>query len=123
MNHGPSCIFILTISSPTQKSQREQLKSKWLTLGDEDKEPYEKKTRDHLEIQGLMKECIVDALRKAKGGNCSRSYSSLAKVITRNLPLTITLTLTLNFTLNLTPTLMLSYSTLVRLLSSSNLLT
>ena len=61
--------------------QREQLKDKWLTLGDNEKEPFEKKTRDHLAKQGLMKECIVDALQKAKGGNCSRSYSSLAKVM------------------------------------------
>ena len=27
-----------------------------------------------------MKECITDALRKQQGGNCSRSYASLAKV-------------------------------------------
>ena len=45
-----------------------------------------------------MKECIVDALRKAKGGNCSRSYSSLAKVLTLNLTLTITLTLNITLT-------------------------
>ena len=56
------------------------LKEKWLTLTDEDKAPYEKKARDHLVKQELMKECIVDSLRKAKGGNCSRSYASLAKV-------------------------------------------
>jgi hypothetical protein len=49
-------------------------------LTDEDKEPYAKKARDHQAKQNLMKECIVDALRKAKGGNCSRSYASLAKV-------------------------------------------
>jgi hypothetical protein len=31
--------------------------------------------------QDLMKECIRDALVKEKGGNCSRSYANLAKVI------------------------------------------
>jgi hypothetical protein len=30
--------------------------------------------------QSLMKECITDALQKEKGGNCVRSYASLAKV-------------------------------------------
>ena len=41
--------------------------------------------RDHLAKQELMKDCIVDALQKDKGGNCVRSYASLAKV-TRLLP-------------------------------------
>ncbi len=62
------------------KAHRELLKEKWLTLTDEDKAPYAKKALDHLAKQDLMKECIVDALRKVKGGNCPRSYSSLAKV-------------------------------------------
>jgi hypothetical protein len=60
--------------------KRNQLKEQWLTLGEEEKEPYEKKTRDALAKQELMKECITDALRKEQGGNCSRSYASLAKV-------------------------------------------
>jgi hypothetical protein len=60
--------------------QRESLKEKWLTLTDEEKIPFEKKKRDHMAKQGIMKECITNALRKEKGGNCSRSYASLAKV-------------------------------------------
>ncbi len=60
--------------------QRDKLKEKWLTLDEEEKIPNEKQTRDHLAKQSLMKECITDALRKQQGGNCSRSYASLAKV-------------------------------------------
>ncbi len=50
---------------------------KWGELTDEEKIPYEKKSRDHLAKQDLMKDAIVDALRKEKGGNCSRSFGSL----------------------------------------------
>ncbi len=57
------------------------MKEKWLTLAEEAKVPYEKKARDHLAKQGLMTECITDALKKQKGGSCSRPYASLAKVI------------------------------------------
>jgi hypothetical protein len=49
------------------------------------KVPYEKKARDHLAKQGLMKERITDALKKQQGGNCSRSYASLAKVISASI--------------------------------------
>jgi hypothetical protein len=57
-----------------------EFKEKWTTLSDKDKEPYEKKKRDHLTRQGVMQECITDVLQKAMGGNCVRSYASLAKV-------------------------------------------
>jgi hypothetical protein len=57
------------------------LKEKWLTLSEKAKEPYEKQARDHLAKQALMTECVTDALKKQKGGNCTRSYASLAKVI------------------------------------------
>jgi hypothetical protein len=70
--------FNFTFSS---KLQRATLKEKWLTLDEKEKIPYQKKARDHLAKQGLMTECITDALRKEAGGNCSRSYASLAKVI------------------------------------------
>jgi hypothetical protein len=56
-----------------------ELKEKWITLSDKEKEPFEKKKRDHLARQGVMKECITDALQKQKGDNCVRSYASLAK--------------------------------------------
>jgi hypothetical protein len=56
------------------------LKDKFLTLTTEEKIPYEKKVRDHMQKQDLMRECVTDALRKSQGGNCSRSYASLAKV-------------------------------------------
>jgi hypothetical protein len=55
------------------------LKEKWLTLSEEEKEPYEKRARDQMAKQQFMKESITDALKKDEGGNCSRSYSSLAK--------------------------------------------
>jgi hypothetical protein len=55
------------------------LKEKWLTLSEEAKEPFAKKARDQMAKQQYMKESITDALRRDKGGNCSRSYSSLAK--------------------------------------------
>ncbi len=57
-----------------------ELKEKWSTLSDKEKEPFEKRKRDHLARQGVMKECITDALQKQKGGNCVRSFASLAKV-------------------------------------------
>ncbi len=47
-----------------------ELKEKWSTLSAEDKEPFERKKRDHLARQGVMQECITDALQKEKGGNC-----------------------------------------------------
>ena len=56
------------------------MKEKWKTLGKDEKIPYEKKRRDHMAKQELMKECVSDALIKQKGGNCIRSYASLAKV-------------------------------------------
>jgi hypothetical protein len=74
---GTKPIFSIHV---VMKAHRALLKEKWLTLTNEDKEPYAKKAHDHQAKQHLMKECIVDALRKAKGGNCSRSYASLAKV-------------------------------------------
>ncbi len=57
-----------------------ELKEKWTTMSDKEKEPFEKKKRDHLARQGVMKECITDALQKQMGGNCVRSYASLGKV-------------------------------------------
>ena len=63
------------------KVKRDALKLKWVNLTDDAKIPYEKQARDHLAKQSLMKECITDALRKQRGGNCSRSYASLAKVL------------------------------------------
>jgi hypothetical protein len=41
-------ILTLIFSS---KAQRNKLKEQWLTLGEEEKEPYEKKTRDTLAKQ------------------------------------------------------------------------
>jgi hypothetical protein len=53
---------------------------KWEELTDEEKIPFEKQSRDHLAKQDIMQECITDALRKEQGGNCSRSFQSIAKV-------------------------------------------
>ncbi len=44
-----------------------EFKEKWSTLSDKDKEPYEKKKCDHLARQGVMQECITDALQKNNG--------------------------------------------------------
>jgi hypothetical protein len=66
-----------------KKLQRESFKLRWFNLTEEERIPYEKQARDYLAKQELMKECInTDALRKQQGGNCSRSYASLAKVCT-----------------------------------------
>ena len=54
------------------QEKKQELKEKWSTLSDKDKEPYEKKKRDHLARQGAMQECITDALQKTMGGNCVR---------------------------------------------------
>ncbi len=62
------------------QDKRQDFKEKWENLSAEDREPFEKKKRDHLARQDVMKECIADALQKIKGGNCVRSYASLAKV-------------------------------------------
>ena len=56
------------------------LKEKWKTLGEVERQPFERKRREHMAKQELMQECITDALAKQKGGNCSRSYANLAKV-------------------------------------------
>ncbi len=44
-----------------------------------DRVPYEKKARDHLAKQSVIKGAVVNALQKEKGGNCLRSYASVAK--------------------------------------------
>jgi hypothetical protein len=56
------------------------LKEKWKTLGEVERQPFERKRREHMAKQELMQECISDALTKEKGRNCSRSYANLAKV-------------------------------------------
>jgi hypothetical protein len=59
---------------------RATFKEKWDNLSEEDKILFDKKARDHVAKQEIMQECITDALRKEKGGNCSRSFQSIAKV-------------------------------------------
>jgi hypothetical protein len=56
-------MYVLNLMfSNSCKGQRETLKLKWTNLTDEERIPFEKKTRDHLAKQELMKECITDAL-------------------------------------------------------------
>ncbi len=62
------------------KLKKQNLKEKWSTLTEEEKRPFEKMQRDHMTKQALMKDAITDALSKQKGGNCVRSYASIAKV-------------------------------------------
>ena len=52
---------------------------RWENVSAADREPYEKKARDHVAKQGVMKEAVIDALQKEKGGNCQRLYASVAK--------------------------------------------
>ncbi len=59
---------------------RATFKVKWDNLSDEDKIPFDKKARGHVAKQEIMQECITDALQKEQGGNCSRSFQSIAKV-------------------------------------------
>jgi hypothetical protein len=59
--------------------QKAYFKQKWDDVSPADRVPYEKKARDHLAKQSVMKEAVVSALQKDKGGNCSRSYASVAK--------------------------------------------
>jgi hypothetical protein len=58
------------------------LKEKWKTLTEHEKIPFERKRREHMAKQELMKESVSDALIARKGGNSVRSYASLAKVMT-----------------------------------------
>ncbi len=81
----PSCNILLrsfTISCITcLKLKKQNLKDKWATLTEEEKIPFEKMQRDHMAQQAHMKDAITDALSKQKGGNCVRSYASIAKVL------------------------------------------
>ena len=79
-HHFPMCFLLCHFHSTQMKLQREALKKKWQTLSEDEKIPYEKKTREHMMKHDIMRECVTDSLRKESGGNCSRSYASLAKV-------------------------------------------
>jgi hypothetical protein len=62
-----------------KKTQKQFYRQKWGDVSVKEREPYEKQSRDHLEKQKVMQEAVTDALQKVKGGNCSRSYASVAK--------------------------------------------
>ena len=65
---------------PVAKKQQKQFyRKKWDDVPATEKEPYEKASRDHLGKQKVMQEAVTHALQKDKGGNCSRSYASVAK--------------------------------------------
>ncbi len=53
-------------------------KDEWQAMTAEEKAPFEKIARDKNVRQALMAECVTDALQKKKGGNCLRSFRSLA---------------------------------------------
>jgi hypothetical protein len=63
-----------------KKKHKNLLKGKRDSLSVEEKTPYEKKSRDHMARQGVIKESIVDALQKKNGGSSSRSFMSVQKV-------------------------------------------
>jgi hypothetical protein len=74
VNAIPACFFMF-------QKHKQILKNKWNTLTEEEKAPYEKKSRDHMARQSVISESIVDALKKQTGGNCSRSFGSVQKVV------------------------------------------
>jgi hypothetical protein len=49
-------------------------------MSSEEQTPYEKQSRDHMARQGVIKQSIIDALQKKKGGSSSRSFLSVQKV-------------------------------------------
>jgi hypothetical protein len=61
------------------QKQKAFYQQKWEDVSEEDRVPYEKKARDHLAKQSVMKEAVTHALQKEKEGNCLRSYASGAK--------------------------------------------
>jgi hypothetical protein len=73
---------VIELPCPSRyKIKKQTLKEKWATLTEEERIPFEKMKSDHMAKQSLMKESITDALSKQKGGNCVRSYASIAKVL------------------------------------------
>jgi hypothetical protein len=62
-----------------EQKQKAYFQQKWEDVSPTDRVPYEKKARDQLAKQSVMKEAVVAALQKDKGGNCSRSYAGVAK--------------------------------------------
>ena len=65
------------IQTPSLQKHRLILKTKWETLSTEERVPYDKQARDHLARQGVISESVADAMRKDKGGSCSRSFLSV----------------------------------------------
>ncbi len=53
-------------------------KEEWKVMTAEEKEPFEKIARDKNVRQALMAERVTEALQEKKGGNCLRSFRSLA---------------------------------------------
>jgi hypothetical protein len=62
-----------------KREHKAVLKKEFNALSNDAKVPFEKMARDHHARQPMIKECIVDALQKKKGGNCLRSYRSLER--------------------------------------------
>jgi hypothetical protein len=63
------------------KARREHCAKKkedWNALSVDEKEPFEKIARDKHVRQALMVQCVTEALQKKTGGNCLRSFRSLA---------------------------------------------
>jgi hypothetical protein len=63
----------------SEQKQKAFYQERWENVSPADRVPHEKKARGHLAKQSVMKETVVNALQKDKGGNCSRSYASVAK--------------------------------------------
>ena len=72
MNHNEN-----HIQTPCLQKHRLILKTKWEKLSTEERVPYDKQARDHLARQGVISESVADAMRKDKGGSCSRSFLSV----------------------------------------------
>ena len=66
------------INATAKKDFCASKKLKFQKLSNDEKAPFEKLARDHQVKQALMAESIAETLQKKNGGNCLRSYRSIA---------------------------------------------
>jgi hypothetical protein len=71
--------FFNIVCSLSLQKQKAVYQQRWENVSKDERVAYEKKARDHLAKQSVMKEAVIDALQKEKGGNYQRSYASVAK--------------------------------------------
>ena len=54
-------------SQNVKQKQKKVYQERWENVTAANREPYEKKARDHVAKQSVMKEAVIDALQKEKG--------------------------------------------------------